>query len=222
MKNIRKLLGLSALFFSAHALAEQYSLDSQVKLAELVFEGTVRDVVYRFAESGAERRMPYTFVTFQVVSILKGRYDGPTLTLRFAGGLMEDGTIMTIPQIPLFDRGDHDVLMVIGNENYPCPLVGCRAGRYRYVQGLVVNENGQTIKLDPQGRLRLGETLDLEEINTHKISDSISFTDKEYNQQGEPVAVNINKIDRSFLPDPVGFTQHISERVQSQNSYDEL
>lgn len=121
--------------------------------ADLVFQGTVTDITYAASIEG----IPHTFVTYKVEDVLKGAYRAPTLTLRFIGGVKIEGNVMrklSVSHAPHFENGQQDLLMVKGNTQTQCPLVRCAQGRFRFHQGMVTNEAGDVLALEPQGTVR--------------------------------------------------------------------
>jgi hypothetical protein len=100
----------------------------------MIFEGVVVRVEYRDSDPDGpdSHPVPHTFVTYRVDESIKGRADSDELTLRFIGGPLPNGRILLGSGFPLFQVGDHDLLLVRGNGDSACPLVGCDAGRYRF------------------------------------------------------------------------------------------
>lgn len=201
-------------------------MDNMLRRAELVFEGTVTDVQYRLStEDQGHPATPYTFITYRINALLKGNYSAGTITLRFLGGLMAPGAeeFLSVPHHPLFDVGDHDVLLVAGNTEYLCPLVNCARGRFRYVDGLVVNEEGQTIQFSTDGSMQYGPAVNLKAVNTHRMSDSIYLESVEVLQEGEQSSsIPPQLARRTTLPDPATFTAFIQDRVQHIHTPEEL
>lgn len=149
-------LGAPSAPSAAHALVViKRDFPELVAHAEQVVIGTAVDV----RESTDERGVPYTFVTFDDLSVLKGDV-GPTLTLRFYGG--RAGRFATqVPDLPEFTPGDRAVLFVRGNGHDICPLVGVWQGRFqvRYDAGIdaeiVADSNGHSVVEISQGRVRI-------------------------------------------------------------------
>jgi len=201
------------------------TVDDKIKAADLVFEGTVVNVQTRFSQrdSDSDPAVPYRFVTYQVSRILKGNYQGGELTLRFLGGESDDGQVLLIPGQPLFDVGDHDLLMVSGNNRFPCPLVQCGQGRYRYLGGMVVNELGQRIYLDANGQIVLGEKIENEELTTNKLSDNITIETHEVNETDVGEITNVlDDYPNASSTDPAGFASSVEATVQRNYSAEEL
>lgn len=144
----------------AHGIAE----------AGLIFEGTVADVAGGFSTPTREAPIPiaHTFVTYRISRVLKGRFDGDSLTLRFEGGAEGDGTYLLVEGFPLFDVGETDVLFVGANGASPCPLAGCGRGRFRFVEGMTYSDPGQEV-VDLDGLITLGPERDIPEANTHQL-----------------------------------------------------
>lgn len=120
--------------------------------ADLVFQGTVTDIQYATSIEG----IPHTFVTYRVEDVLKGSYGSPTLTLRFIGGVKIEGNVLrklSVSHAPTFEAGQQDLLMVKGNAQTQCPLVRCAQGRFRFQHGMVTNEEGSSLALEPGGEM---------------------------------------------------------------------
>ena len=173
-----KLISLSAavmvaLCGTAGAAAPEFdgSLREQVAKSDLVFVGNVVDVAYATSQPGREGRgVPHTFVTYEVERVLQGEAPGKEVTLRFVGGRGEKSAFLAVSGLPMFDLGDRDVLMVADNGLSGCPLVGCAEGRYRLIRDMVFSEEGQAIESDGKGGTSKVGFYDLEEVTTHKVS----------------------------------------------------
>lgn len=223
-----------ALVISTSAFASEKNVEftENLRRADLVFEGVVSSIFHKSSEGSTTKKnedsgkLAYTFVTYNVIRILKGPHDLSTVTLRFLGGPEQSGeAFVVIPGFPLFDLNDHDLLLVKGNEIYPCPLVDCSKGRFRYIDGLVVNELGQTLKLSDTGKIRFGQTVKLDEINTHQVSEKINITRSEVTELGnsEPIDPNtLEEPEEGFRPDPDTFSVYVDDEVQRVHSYQEL
>ena len=164
---------LVALAGSAQAASPEHddSLDAQVAKSDLVFVGTVTDVSYAPSVSvGDGPDIPHTFVTYEVERVLQGRADSKEITLRFIGGRGEKSAFLAVSGQPMFDAGDRDVLMVADNGTSGCPLVNCADGRYRLIQDMVFSEEGRAIESNAEGELLKTTYYDLEEVMTHRVS----------------------------------------------------
>lgn len=143
------------------------SVREMAEAADFVFVGSVQAINFRTAYRST---MPHTFVRFSIERILKGRANGNTLTLRFAGGLKSDGvSIMENPVAPTFDVGERAVLFVKNNGTSLCPLVGCAEGRLRVVGGLVYDEQGRGLIPALDDEFFLAPPDVLEEIQAHQV-----------------------------------------------------
>lgn len=143
----------------AATLAMPLSLNAAVAKSELIFVGTVTDVVFRDSAVADDQALvaPHTFVTYQVDKVLRGSYDAGEITLRFAGGYSpETGRVMVMPDGPLFAPGNRDVLLVEGNGSLFCPLTGCGAGRFRIFEGGVYANNGLALRQAAGSELSFG------------------------------------------------------------------
>lgn len=225
---IQSVLGVMAMTMVMSMLsvtAGASTVDEKVVAAQLVFEGVVVDVQTRFAEreNESDPAVPYRFVTYNINRILKGNYQNNTVTLRFMGGESEGGQVLLIPGQPLFDVGDHDLLMVNGNNRFPCPLVQCAQGRYRYLGGMVVNELGQRIYLDANGQIIMGETIEDEELTTNKLSENVTIETREVHEVGVGEISNVTDIHPdATTTDPAGFAQNVDEKIQTSHTSEQL
>jgi len=155
---------------SAHHLLKDFSLPEMAERSSLVFHGKIIDIAYKNstkAKNGGS--VPHTFVTYSIDDVLQGDPDRDTLTLRFMGGLGEDGSYMISTDSPQFKIGDEDVLFVSGNEVKECPLVDCANGRFRVVDGMMFNEFGQQLVESGNGKIAFGEVSDRPEFITYQI-----------------------------------------------------
>ena len=123
-------------------------INDQLKDAELVFLGVVKGIDFRLSQPNAGTGgTPFTFVTYRIQRVLKGQSPGAEITLRFIGGWRDNDRLMVGSEMPLFDVGDRDVLLVRGNGRSICPTVGCSQGRFRVIRERVYGEAGHEVKL---------------------------------------------------------------------------
>jgi hypothetical protein len=182
-------LTLGGLLLAGSALAQaphgEYNLRQMGRDADLVFYGTVIDVDYRASEAAlGERAVPHTFVTYRIEEIFSGKTPEKTITLRFLGGRGKEAEFLMIQGYPLFDIGDEDLLFVKGNGEYACPLIGCEEGRFRSIDGQMYNEEGRQLIVTQGGKLRPGKPVDLEAVNTHRVSRTL-LRKRTFNEPGE-------------------------------------
>jgi hypothetical protein len=172
------LLGLILIAGSASADEVGSSFIEGLIKAQLVFEGEVVDVRYRLSTPTAVNRaaIPHTFVTYRIDHVYKGsvadntRSETPaTVTLRFIGGEGVNDEYMTVSGQPLFDVGDHDLLMAVGNGENICPLTNCQHGRYRIIDNYVYNEDGQEIVSTADAPVVYGKFHELRDVTTHQM-----------------------------------------------------
>lgn len=166
---------LLILSISYQSQAQQIPVESLSETAGLVFQGTVIEKSHRMSEGEGES-MPHTFVTYKVERVFKGNAAEDTFTLRFLGGPINDYEFIDIGDMPLMDIGDTDILFVSGNSESYCPLVGCSRGRYRYIDGLMFNELGQTLLLNEDNKIIEGPAVNLDEVNNYQLSESMSIS----------------------------------------------
>ncbi len=139
--------------------------------SDFIFEGVVRAVDYKSSRpSKTEGAMPHTFVTFEIRKVYKGDPGGlQTVTLRFLGGATPGGRSLQVSGYPLFDVGDRDILMVEGNGESSCPLIGCAQGRFRIIDGMTYTALGNEVDLDADGALAFGPEHRLPDVDSDVI-----------------------------------------------------
>jgi hypothetical protein len=96
--------------------------------AELVFEGDVVDTRSRIDNTAGEDVI-VTAVTFDVLRVLKGAAN-KTVVLEFLGGAVGDRGLK-VAGMPVFARGDRDVIFAITSQRLISPLVRVMHGRVR-------------------------------------------------------------------------------------------
>lgn len=141
--------------------------------ADLVIEGQIVDIRYAKSQDAGLGRpsLPYTFVSYRVDSVLKGRTTGPVVTLRFIGGFdPERGELLRTPIVPQFDLGDSDILFVQGNGNRLSPLVQETAGRLRVIDGQVYTDDAHEILMGANNTVERGRRFDLEPVRTTRVN----------------------------------------------------
>ncbi len=124
-----------------------------VKEAEFIFVGTVIGIEYKSSSprNRGEITLPHTFVTCSIEQVLKGSAsERDTITLRMQGGPSESKStrIMTVEEIPLFEKGDQGVFFVRKNDNVICPLVGWEQGFIRIQNERVFTYEGRELILN--------------------------------------------------------------------------
>lgn len=120
-------------------------LGDLVDRAELIFVGTVLHAESVLTGDGA---FAFTYVTFEVEDALKGSARDRQLTLRFAGGELEEVSYSVVG-IPRFAPGGRHLLFVEGNGRLGVPLVGWGQGRLDFVAHPL---SGESILVDFRGQ----------------------------------------------------------------------
>jgi hypothetical protein len=77
---------------------------------------------------------------------VRGKAPGNTFTMRFPGGADGRGRFTEVSGVPVFQRGEQDVLFVAGNGENGCPLVECEWGRFRILKDAVHNTHGSPVR----------------------------------------------------------------------------
>jgi len=155
---------------------EKKNFRQMVQEAELIFDGVVTKVAYKNSAPSvaAPNGIPHTFVTFHIDQPFKGSSaQGNEITLRFEGGPAGRHQMMLVPNVPLFDVGERNVLFVKNNGAAPCPLAGWDQGRMREVNGELLSENGQQLFLDKKQNVVMGAYKNATEVWNHQMGDQV-------------------------------------------------
>lgn len=125
------------------------NLDRALGEADFVFEGEVMSIEYASSTNNGtggpdpddaddQGVVAHTFVTYRIMEDFSGNATGDTVTMRFLGGVDAatgpDYDILELAQAPRFDVGDQDIVLMRGNTELACPVVGCADGRFRVLQ----------------------------------------------------------------------------------------
>lgn len=194
------------------------NLDEALSQADFVFEGEVTAIEYATSmNNGTGGPDPddiddpgvvaHTFVTYRIIEDLSGNAMGDTVTMRFIGGVDEatgpDYDILELAQAPRFDVGDRDIVLMRGNTELACPLVGCADGRFRILQSprddqpYVFSELAQEVRL-------VEDTADeahLFMVGEHRIPDIFEHTVAL--PDGSSIQLVFESTDESGEQDPV-------------------
>lgn len=128
--NVKPILYLLSLFYSTvggTATVLQMTLAQALNGSELVFEGRV---IGQQVRPSSDQSLIYTYVTFQVIDVIKGQMPGDTVQLVFTGGTLGDLTLriagMYIPEV-----GERGIYFVESLDRQQAnPLFGWNQGHY--------------------------------------------------------------------------------------------
>jgi hypothetical protein len=123
--------------------------ETVVRESTVVLVGTARS--QKVVEGGPPQNLLFTDVTFDGLTVLKGRVEGKTVTLRFAGGVGKDRRVVVVG-VPRFVTGRRYVLFVNPAAGL-CPTVGWWHGLYRLRKDV---DSGDEIVCDAHGRAVYG------------------------------------------------------------------
>ena len=146
------VLLLARLVWATTVLEKSFS--SLVQDAEVIAIGTVTTIE---TEWNAEKKAPFTLVTFSDLEVLKGDESQTEITLHFLGGPTPDGLVMQIAGVPQFALGERTVIFYKGNQYQAVPLVGMWQGVYRVVRDpesggeVIHNHARQPVTMLPTG-----------------------------------------------------------------------
>ena len=104
----------------------EVSMDEMLQQAQFVFEGTVTAIETRRNSQGRI----HTYVTLEIIDIIKGEFRSDTITLRFLGGTVGDVT-MVVSEMRLPQEGEHGIYFVESLERFQVnPLYGWSQGHF--------------------------------------------------------------------------------------------
>ena len=119
------LLMMTGRFADAASIRE-VSMDEMLQQSQFVFEGMVTGV--ETAKSTQQRI--HTYVTFEIMEIIKGEYSYSTITLRFLGGTVDDVT-MVVSDMRLPQEGERGIYFVESLERFQVnPFYGWSQGHF--------------------------------------------------------------------------------------------
>ena len=129
------------------------TLADQFQAADMVLECVVRRIAYRMSdrEQPGELALPLTYVTLDVIEVFRGappRPDPGQLTLRLVGGPMPDGRILLPPDIPYFEVGQRQVLLLQRDPLGAAHLPGGEWSRLRLCGEAVFSAGGRELRLE--------------------------------------------------------------------------
>ncbi len=135
----------------------EVSLQEMLAQAELIFEGEVIDVA---VQEPPDRR-PLTRIRFQVLDIIKGRFEHPTITLDFLGGKI-GGKRLAVTDMEYPALGEHGIYFVESlSRRQVHPLYGWSQGHF-------------VTYADESGRLRI-QTADGQPVTGLEFEPAASF-----------------------------------------------
>ena len=102
------------------------SMDRMLHRSALVFEGRVVGVETRQSEKSS---MIYTHVTFEILDVIHGSYEEPSIELRFLGGALPEGRGLHVSDMHYPEIGEEGIYFVESLERMQVhPLYGWTQG----------------------------------------------------------------------------------------------
>jgi hypothetical protein len=153
-------------FYANATSVREVSMNEMLQKSQFVFEGRVTAVE---SKENIQKRI-HTYITFEIMDIIKGAYNSNIITLRFLGGTVGNVTL-AVSDMRLPQEGEHGIYFVESLERMQVnPLYGWSQGHFIVVRDVTGIERIMT-----NGRLPVigvrGETPDKQ-----------TFTDKEHIQ----------------------------------------
>ena len=209
---ISAALGLALLSQTSIAKSD-INVDHLLQNADMVMQGEIVDIQYKDSKEG----LPHTFVTYQVNEMIAGDTANKIITLRFIGGEQKKGDVirhLSVSEVPEFEKGESDILFIRKNNTSICPLVKCSNGRFRDLNGLVTNENGQPLLMNAKSEFKLGQQSMVEQMPS--TNSKGRFKKGLSNASGEAAPTQMQK-NASHL-DTLTFIAKLKERSQELRS----
>lgn len=109
--------------------AVRTDLDGLIEQSAAIVEGRVQSV-----DIGAGTKTPRTRVVMQVERVLAGDRTLKRIEFELPMGLMPDGTVLDIVEVPRFSAGEHYLLFYKRGAWNITPIAGWHQGQYRLVE----------------------------------------------------------------------------------------
>ena len=159
-------------------------VDQIANEAELIFEGEVlAHETFRASQSETIN----TYVTFSILDIVKGDYQGNTIELKFAGGSIGNESV-NVNGLRIPKEGEQGLYFVESvNRNLINPLIGWSQGHF-----IIQEKNGRRIVYAPDGR----PIIDIQSLSSIPIAiKRLSGTIKSDSDVATGVSVSENGTD---------------------------
>ncbi|MHC9509597.1 hypothetical protein [Kangiella sp. M94] len=122
-------------------------IESLAKEAQSIVQGKVMKIDYKDSVEG----IPHTFVTYQIEDDVQGLQKGRQVTLRFIGGIKKISDtqydVLEVSNVPEFNVGEENILMIAEKSDGQCPLVRCSEGFFKVKSGEVFTESGKPVQI---------------------------------------------------------------------------
>ncbi|MEE9397294.1 MAG: hypothetical protein V3V31_09810 [Methylococcales bacterium] len=106
---------------------KQLTIEEVIDRSELIFEGQVINKEYR---KSFDNGRVYTYVTFEVLDVIKGHYDESVMELRYPGGRLGD-RVLVVDDMDIPELSESGVYFVKSLEQkYVHPLAGWAQGHF--------------------------------------------------------------------------------------------
>ncbi|ACV25805.1 hypothetical protein [Kangiella koreensis] len=129
------------------SMNDSKGIESLAKEAQSILQGKVMKIDYKDSVEG----IPHTFVTYQIEDDLQGLQKGRQVTLRFIGGIKKISDtqydVLEVSNVPEFNLGEENILMLAEKDDGQCPLVRCSEGFFKVKSGEVFTESGRPVQL---------------------------------------------------------------------------
>lgn len=123
-----------------------------VNKSGLVFEGRVVEKEFKIPE---DRNRIYTYVTFEILDIIKGDYNQPTMILRYPGGVMGE-MVYAISDMKIPEESEHGIYFVRNlKKRFVHPLTGWSQGHMLIVKDPGGAERITSVEHKPITSIRL-------------------------------------------------------------------
>jgi len=133
-------LHLMPVFYANATSVSDVSINEMLQKSQFVFEGRVTAAE---ARENSQKRI-HTYITFEIMDIIKGEYNSNSITLRFLGGTVGDVTL-AVNDMRLPQEGEHGIYFVESIERMQVnPLFGWSQGHFLVVRDVAGIERVMT------------------------------------------------------------------------------
>ena len=175
-------IGFSALLLFIHSLSgismatsvRQVTVQEMIDACEFVFEGRVVEISPRMAPDGSKIS---TYITFEIIEIIKGNHPGGRIELSFLGGTVGDLTL-AISEMHMPELGEKGIYFVesLGRRQVH-PFYGWDQGHFLIKTGSDGAERVTTRSRKPVLGLDSGQIRNLNSLSSG-VASGVSISDE--------------------------------------------
>lgn len=143
---------------------------NRANLSNVIFHGVVKEIRYGFAadDGGKFADSPITFVTFDVIEVLRGPGNLRTFTVRHTGGpYRKRGSFLIPTHINHFKVGNEELIGIKENGIVHEPVTF----RVSVLEGITYHASGSQLSIGPDGNVSLGAKSSSSRFSSVRVGD---------------------------------------------------